>query len=198
MHLGRNLDGRRHAENVVKQGVGRLSFLYRKAAFLDFSTRKLLTSALIQPYLDYCTSSWYEGVPKYLKSKLDVLQRRMVRFIFSKDQMYHIGTKELKSLSWLTVPDRVKFFRLLHVFKIRAGLAPHYLTLHFRPISDVHTHSTRGCLYDFHVSKEISMAPTSFAYIAITQWNGLPECLKGIQSLFVFKTKLKSFLLEQY
>ena len=122
----------------------------------------------------------------------------MVRFIFSKDPMYHVGTMELKSLSWLTVPDRVKFFRLLHVFKIRVGLAPDYLNRHFCPVSEVHSHRTRGCLYDYHVSKEISMAPTSFAYTAITQWNGLPECLKGIQSLSVFKTKLKSYLLERY
>ena len=78
----------------------------------------MLTSALIQPYLDYCVSSWYEGITKQLKLKFDVLQRKMVRFVFSKGPMDHVGTAELKLLSWLTVPDRVKYFKLVQVFRI--------------------------------------------------------------------------------
>ena len=192
------MSGRAHAENVIKRCAGRLSFLYRKASFLDFDSRKLLTSALIQPYLDYCVNSWYEGISKQLKSKFDVLQRRMARFVFSKGPMDHIGTPELKSLSWLTVPDRVKYFKLVQVFRIRAGLAPSYLSVHFKPIALVHRYSTRGCAYDYHVSKEMSLAPTSFAYTAVSCWNALPESLKGIQSLSLFKSKLKSHLSSLY
>ena len=61
VRLGEKMNGKDHAKNVVKKCAGRLSFLYREAAFLDSSCRKLLTLALIQPYLDYCASSWYEG-----------------------------------------------------------------------------------------------------------------------------------------
>ena len=198
VQLSRNMDGKEQAESVIKCCASRLSFLYRKAAFLDLEARKILTSALIQPHLDYCVSSWYEGVPKALKAKLDVIQRRMVRFIYSRHAMDHVGTRDLKLLSWLTIPDRVRYFKMVHVFRIRAGLAPNYLSEHFRPVSAVHSYGTRSQSYDFHISKEISMARTSFAYSAISNWNALPESLKGIQSLSHFKSKLKSYLLSCY
>ena len=192
------MNGKDHAENVVKKCAGRLSFLYHKAAFLDSNCRKLLTSALIQPYLDYCASSWYEGVPKRLRSKFDTLQRRIVRFIHSRGPMEHVSLADFGALSWLTVPDRVRFFRLLHVFKIRSGLSPSYLSVHFRPVHTVHSYGTRGSRHDFHISKEISMAPSSFSYMAIADWNALPDDLKGIQSLSLFKSKLKQYLLSLY
>ena len=198
VRLGASMNGKKHAENVLKKCAGCLSFLYRKAAFHDSNCRKLLTSALIQPYLDYCSSSWYEGVPKLLKSKFDTLQRRMVRFIHSQGPMEHVGLGDLKALSWLNVPDRVRYFRLLHVFRIRSGLSPPYLSNNFTPLQSVHAYSTRGSIHDYHISKEISMAQSSFAYTAILNWNALPESLKGIQSLSVFKSRLKRHLLSSY
>ena len=196
--LSGNMSGKAQAENVLKRCASRLSFLYRKASFLDFDTRKLLTSALIQPYLDYCSSSWYEGVPKLLKRKLDVLQRRMARFVFSRGPMDHVDLSDLKILAWLTVPDRVKYFKLVHVFRIRAGLAPSYLSHNFKPVSVVHNYRTRGYSHDYHVSKEMSLAPTSFVFSAVSHWNALPGCLKGVQSLSLFKSRLKQHLLSAY
>ena len=198
VRLEGNMNGKSHAESVIKKCAGRLSFLYRKAAFLDFNCRKLLTSALVQPYFDYCSSSWYEGLPKLLKSKFDTLQRRMVRFIHSRGPMEHVGLGDVGALSWLSVPDRVRYFRLLHVFRIRSGLSPPYLSDNFTLLRSVHAYSTRGSVHDYHVSKEISKSHSSFAYTAISNWNALPESLKAIQSLSVFKTKLKRYLLSHY
>ena len=196
--LNANMNGRAQAENVVKTCAGRLSFLYRKAAFLDFPCRKILTSALIQPYIDYCASSWYTSTSKQLKDKLDVVQRRMVRFVFSMGPMEHVDTRELGKLMWLNITDRVKYFSLIHVFEIRSGLAPDYLTEHFQPLSANHTYNTRGHLHNYFVSKEISNAPSSFAHNAIKFWNALPLDLKELQSLTVFKRRLKLYLLSKY
>ena len=196
--LNANMNGRAQAENVVKTCAARLSFLYRKAAFLDFTCRKILTSALIQPYIDYCASSWYTGVAKQLRDKLDVIQRRMVRFVFSMGPMDHVDTRELKRLSWLNITDRVRYFSLIHVFKIRSGLAPDYLGEHFKPLSAAHSYNTRGHLHNYFVSKEISNAPSSFAYNAIKFWNALPLDIKELQSLPIFKKRLKSHLMSEY
>ena len=62
---------------MLKTCMGRLSFLYRNSSFLDSNCRKLLCSSLIQPYLDYCSSSWYSGVSAQLRSRMDVLQRKI-------------------------------------------------------------------------------------------------------------------------
>ena len=195
--LGEALTGKEQAESVIKTCAGRLSFLYRKAAFLNFECRKMLASSLIQPHIDYCASSWYEGLTKQLKRKLDVLQRRMLRFVFLKGPRDHVGINELKSLSWLSVPQRVKYFSLVHVFKICLGLAPNYLSPLFVPNEMVHSHGTRGLICNYHVSRNLAKAPTSFAFMAIKHWNSLPISFKSNGSLNQFKIKLKSFLINE-
>ena len=154
--------------------------------------------SLIQPYMEYCASSWYSSINSALRLKLDVLQRKMMRFIYNFEFTKHVGYSELKSLSWLSVPDRVKFFKLVHVFRIKHGLAPSYLTTHFTSVSDTHSYHTRGSVSNFHVSKSVAIAPTTFAVTGIRHWNELPGHLKLIDSLKVFKRKLLAYLLNGY
>ena len=176
----------------------RLSFLYRNSAFLDQQCRKTLCSALIQPHLDYCCSSWYSGLTVALKKRLDVIQRKMVRFIYGMEIMAHVDLSNLYDLSWLSVPDRVTYFKLLHIFRIRNGLAPRYLMTNFRSISDAHTHNTRGSDYNYVVSKNLARSQNSFAYTAIRSWNSLSVTLKSISDIRIFKRKLKTALLARY
>ena len=196
--LDSNLSGSAHVGGLMKTCAGRLSFLYRNSSLLDFNCRKTLCAALIQPYLDYCTSSWYSGLTKKLKERIDVIQRKMARFVYGLDYRSHIGGGEFTRLQWLTVPDRVLFFKMVHLFKIRHNLAPSYLLPNFVSISQTHSHSTRGSTHNYHVSKSLAMSTTSFAYTAVTDWNTLPDRIKEIDSFKFFKRKLKEFLLSRY
>ena len=60
--LDASLNGSTHVSKMLKTCMGRLSFLYRNSSLLDAKSRKTLCSALIQPYIDYCCSSWYSGL----------------------------------------------------------------------------------------------------------------------------------------
>ena len=101
--------------------------------------------------LDYCCSSWYTGLTKQLKDRLDVIQRRMVRFINGFHHMHHVGFSDIRRLSWLNVQDRVRFFKLVHVFRIRSGIAPSYLSSNFIPVANRHSHCTRSSVNDYSV-----------------------------------------------
>ena len=57
--LDENLSGESMATRILGKINGRLRFLYRKQYFLDFSFRRLLANALIQPYFDYASSAWF-------------------------------------------------------------------------------------------------------------------------------------------
>ena len=116
--LDANLNGWDHARSLLKVCAGRLSFLYRHSSLLDRKCRQTLCSALIQPYMDYCCSSWYGGLSSALRERLNVVQRKMVRFIDSLDNRTHVDTKDLRNLSWLSIPDRVRFFRMTHLFRV--------------------------------------------------------------------------------
>ena len=79
-----------------------------------------------------------------MKWTLDVLQRKLVRFVYGLDFRQHVGKKDLRNLSWLSIPDRVAFFKMMHLFRIRHNIAPKYLMPNFTSLSASHTHNTRG------------------------------------------------------
>ena len=183
---------------LIGKCVGRISFLYRYSTLLDEKTRAILCSALIQPYLDYCSWSWYSGLSAKLKQRIDVLQRRMVRFVFSYGPRVHLDSSHLKRLSWMSISDRVGYFKLMHVFKIRQGLAPSYLTERFTRVEQRHSYNTRGSGRNFSVSDEICGSLVSFSYTAVKLWNQLPNDLKEVKTLPVFKKKLREFVFRTY
>ena len=94
-----------YAVTVIKKCAGRIGFLYRHSSSLDFNCQRILCNSLIQPYLDYCCTAWYSSLTADLKRKLEVVQRRMVRFVLSKDRLSHVDSVDLKYLSWLSIPD---------------------------------------------------------------------------------------------
>ena len=116
VQLNGTLSGLEHVGNILKTCTGRLAFLYRNSIFLDSNCRRLLCLSLIQPYIDYCCSAWYGGLTASMRNRLDVVQRKMVRFINDMDFRSHVGNRELAHLSWLSIPDRVTFFRMIHLF----------------------------------------------------------------------------------
>ena len=198
IYLDERMKGTSHASDVVKKCAGRISFLYRNASLLNFHCRKILCTALIVPYMDYCCSSWYSGITKKLQDKLDVIQRRLIRFIFSLDARAHVGTEKLRELSWLSIRDRVSYFKLNHVFKIKNGTAPDYLSSKFVLVSESHSHNTRGCVHNYIVTNQQAKVQTSFQFSAIREWNNLPDEIKGAGSLFSFRKKLKQHFLSRY
>ena len=189
VQLDANINGCRHAENLLKTCSQRLAFLYRNSLFLDQYCRRILCSALIQPYLDYCCSSWYSGLSVALKNRLDVIQRKMVRFLNNMDFREHVDHKDLHKLSWLSVPDRVSYLKLLHLFRVRHGMAPKYLMCNFKTISEAHSHNTRGSDYNYVVSRDLSLSQSGFAYTAIKLWNSLPPSINSIDTQPRFQRK---------
>ena len=152
-YLGLNLDDQLSGEAIVNSIVqkvnGRLKFLYRQCSFLEEKLRKSICSALIQCHLDYACSSWYSGLNKQLKKKLQICQNKTVRFIKNLGPRSHIGFSELDSLKMLNVDFRVKQLRLSHVHKINNETGPSYMSEHFIKTSEVHHHFTRNSIENF-------------------------------------------------
>ena len=199
--LDENLDGETHACSIIKKVSSRLSFLYRNSHFLDFQSKRTLCTALVQPILDYCSCSWYSGLNASLKHKLDALQRKLVRYIFNLDVRSHIDSSHFRQLGWLKIEDRVRFFKLVHAFRIHKGLAPQYVCDFFTRSSSVHSYNTRGSQTDYFISRDDTRASfmiNSFTYTAKLEWNRLPPELKKLSKLEVFKTKTRAHLFESY
>ena len=198
VYLDANMSGATQVKTILGTCAGRLAFLHRNSSLLDEKCRTILCSALIQPFVDYCCSSWYSGITVSLQKRLDVVQRKMVRFVKGWDPRHHVSFADICSLSWIPIPDRVEFFKMMHLYRIRYNLAPRYLMSNFKSIASVHSHNTRGSDFNFSLPRYLSLSPHSFAFTAIRHWNLLPNNVKGVEQFWVFKQRLKSYLMSRY
>ena len=177
---------------VCKNANNRLSFLYRYSHLLDVQTRKMLCNSLVLSNLTYCISAWYPGLGTGLKDRLNVVQRKMVRFVNGWKPREHVGVREIKSAGWLIFPKRASLSQLCHLFKIRAGLAPSYLSRDFCPTGDIHHHHTRGSDLNYFIDSR-KFPPNTFHYTTVREWNALPHDLRCAPSLASFKRKLRQY-----
>ena len=193
--LDNDLSGESIVFNILKKAGGRLKFLYRHSNILNMKARKTLCSALIQCYFDYSCSSWYIGLTKGSKRKLQIMQNKMIRFILKLDSRSHIGCNEFEKVNMLNVSDRVKQIKLNHVHKIWMGTSPEYMSENFHKISDTELRNcTRASANNFFLPRVQGVGTNTFFYSGIKDWNSLPAEIKQIQNENNFKNKVKTNL----
>jgi len=131
--------------------------------------------SLIQCHFDYASPVWFNGLTKTLKSKLQVTQNKLIRFVLNLEPRSHIGNEDFIKLNWLPVSERVDQVTLCHVFKMHNNLAPKYMYM-----SNAHSYMTR-----FRVSVNKPGEPCSD-----TKRYSLPE-VKGFgQKTFAYRRML--------
>ena len=201
-YLGLNIDnllsGDLIAKNILSKVNARLKFMYRHSSSLSSRTRKNLCSALILCHFDYTCSSWYAGLTKDLKKKLQIAQNKVIRFINFLGPRTRITADIFADSNLLNVETRVKQLRLNHVHKIVYSLCPTYMKENFVPLSEVHQHNTRSRGYNFSIPLCRSVDNTTFYHTGIKDWNSLPQWLKEQEKPQRFKQSLKKFLIEQF
>ena len=133
-----------------------------------------------------------------MKKSLNVFQRMMVCFVFGFHYRHHVRLFNWQLLLWLSIPHRVKYLKLVHLFKNKHGLAPQYLSKSIVSVSDPHLHNTRGSVSNFHVSKSMSGTPSAFAHPCVKQWSDPPTNIKSIDNLDASKRELRKSLYSSY
>ncbi len=129
------------------------------------------------------------------KSKLQVIQNKIARFIKNDPPRTHIGPEELQHVKMLNVDSRVKQLRLNHAFNIYHGKAPSYMCENFTKCTEQHDYSTRNSKFNFVVPK--TNAHNTFFFKAIKDWNSLPTYIKEVGKKDTFKGLVKSHLFGQ-
>ena len=126
------------------------------------------------------------------------MQSKIIRFISDLDSRAHIGNQELAKAGYLSVPNRVKQLKLGHVFKIRNGTSPYYMTAHFQKLNEIDNRIvTRATAYNFYTPRACNQGTNTFFYTSIKDWNNeLPNKVKMIDNEKAFKVKLKQAILD--
>ena len=88
-----------------------VKLLWRQSNYLNYSSRRLLCNALIQPHFDYGCTSWYPLLSKALKTKTSVC------FYLELAPSALIGPSNFRKTNWLPLQCRVQLCTPTTIFK---------------------------------------------------------------------------------
>ena len=169
--LDQSLDGISIVDNLMKKVNSRLKFLRRQAKCLNFRSKKLLASALIQCHFDYACSAWYNGLQKGFQQKLQILQNKTIRFVLDLSPRSHIGVSEFHKLNWLPIHERVQQIMVNNIHRIVYGDAPPYLGEGIVMVNELHNFNTRNSKLSIVLPYVKYAGLKSFRYAASRAWN---------------------------
>lgn len=136
-------------------------------------------------------------LPAYTIKKLQHVQNAAALLVTLTKKHDHI-TPVLFNLHWLLVNQRIIFKILLITYKALNNLAPSYicdLLTSYTPSRQLRSSSKHLLVSPSYNLK--TYGARSFSVAAPSLWNALPSEIRNAQSVSVFKSRLKTFLLEK-
>ena len=131
-------------------------------------------------------------------NKLQMIQNIAARIVTQSRKSDHIITV-LHDLHWLHVAQRIKFKVFLFVFKSQNNMTPSYLHDLVKPQQQARTlRSSDQHLLEVPLTRNVSFTGRGFGVAGPRLWNSRPCELRVLSSHIVFKSKLKTLLLNYY
>ena len=186
-----------HIDNICKSAAIGLHRIGKIRHFLDKATTERLVHAFIFSYLDF-NNGLFLGISETQLNKLQRVQNSAARLVTRKRKFEHI-TPILRSLHWLPIRARVQFKILTLVFKCLCGNAPVYLTELIKPYQPTRNlrFQAKNLLSEIRV-KSKTFGDRAFANTAPKLWNNLPQGIRSLTDFDQFKSKLKTYLFDNY
>ena len=188
--LDSNLDMTEHVNNVCRACYMHLHSISRVRENLTEDATATLVNALVTSRLDYANAILY-GIPEFLIHKLQLVQNNAAKLILRKKK-YDSVTPLLKRLHWLPIKYRIMYKINLLTFKCMQNIAPSYLSELCVPYEPARSlRSSNQCLLTER-ARRTNTADRAFSVAGPKLWNLLPDDVRVIEKLSLFKTKLKT------
>jgi hypothetical protein len=172
-----------------------LSQLYPIRTLVSLESRIILVRSLVLSKLYYGAAVWFNGSRAHQKS-IDKIIRSCARYAFNKSKYDSVSYDMTTILKWLNCKYRIQFELLKLAFNIVNGNYPEMFKNYF-DLTPVIIRSIRSCTC---VSNAIVCKSTwrekSFRNQASKLWINLPNPLKDISSLQMFKVHVYDYLLN--
>ena len=165
---------------------------------MDVPTRIKLIYNQVLSCVDFCNILLLGASDKDLRP-LKLIINRAIRFVFSLGIRNHI-TPHYKHLGLLPIRERIKFKASIIAHKIFYNDAPSYLTEKFDKFvktTNITLRPTTGrddFMFDENLNTRKSKNLVSKMKIT---WNSLPYDIRKLDSISLFKIKLKTKLLSE-
>ena len=115
------------ASKVLKKINAKLKFMHHQSRYLSCAYRKLLCNVLIQPQLDYGSSSSFPHLKKNLKRTHQKANKKYIRFCLNFPPRSHIDPSHFRTINWVPVSDTVKYCIANTFFKYWNEIEPGYI-----------------------------------------------------------------------
>ena len=197
VHLDKNLTLKHHITLVCRKAMWNIQRIKLVRNVLTSDACETLVLGLVISHLDYA-NGLYIGLPNCDIQKLQRVQNIGAKLVINTSDSSHYC---LKKLHWLPINLRIKHKILTLLFKSLRGESPKYI----RDLVELHSNDRQGLRstnqymrLKVPFTRRKTFASRSFSVMAPTWWNELPNQIKDSVNVDIFKSKLKTFLFNQF
>ena len=140
--------------------------------------------------------AFYSNLNNRLKSKLQILQNKCIRFCLNLDSKAHIGLTEFEKINWLPINDRFKQCISSVIFKFFNFFSSLYMNNVFKLI-DQNTATTRTSFFkSSQTLRKINHGQKICSYVAPSIYK-LPDFLKTTDNVNTYKHRVKKHFIQR-
>ena len=185
-----------HLDNICKKANSIQAVLKRNIRVSDQNIKAAAYKSLVRPHVEYCSTVW-DPHTKTQKAKIEMVQRRAARWVFSK---YRWGPNTtgpsamIESLGWQSLEARRKIARLCMLYKMKH----HLVLMTYRSLLIPYAHLTKAM--PPHAYTPLDKSPLKLYYAmsflprTVAEWNLLPCSVAAAPTLEIFKTSVTGLL----
>ena len=176
VNLSSDLRWNTHIDSVCKKGMRILGLLKRNLHQCSPSVKSAAYLSLVRPTLSYASAAWDPYTLRNI-NKLEMIQRRAVRFVYNRYTSRDSVTALQKDLNWPSLTILRKRDRLCTMYKILNNLAA------INPQSYLS--------FSTSVTRRKNDLKLNVFFI---DWNNLPNSVVNSKSISSFKTSVMKHL----
>ena len=176
-----------HVKNLCKKAGQKLNALTRISNFMSFSQKKLIFNSFIRSHFNYCPLIWM-SCSRLQNNKINKIHERSLRIIYNN---YSNSYSELMKIhNEKTVHQCNIQTLMIEVYKFLNGLSPPIMNDVF--CLRENTYNLRNFrLFACQNVKTNIYGTETIAYKSSQLWNLIPDQMKNLQSLALFKNSIK-------
>ena len=186
------LNFNKHVSSLCKKASQKVNALSRIASYMTFDQRRLILNSFITSHFSYCAIVWMFHSRK-LNERINHIHERALRIVYKdfnssfqelliKDNSSNIHHRNLQKL-------------VTEIFKVKNGLSPELMNDVFEFIEKPYSLRTTSHFRSRKI-RTTKYGIETPSYLGPKLWNLVPNEYKTIESLEVFKAKIKTWVPE--
>ena len=195
--LDKNVNFREHI-NILTKKLSRSLGIFKKLNFLPPDILRLLYFSLVHSHISYGILIWGCTYSSILNS-LVLTQKKFIRILAGANLFDHTSVL-FKNLLILKLQDLYKFNLGIYMFKLlKLGRNPtimNEINIYNNTVS--HTYNFRSSTNFKLPLQRTNIGQRTLFFSGPKLWNYLPDNIKSITNLYLFKKHLKNYFLNVY